>query len=93
MWVAAQSSNNVIEFRASDGTIVRSITVGTSPQGIAFDGANMWVTNSGSNSVMEIRVSDGTILGTYPVAGPEGPAFDGANMWIPSESTNTVSKF
>src|SRR5512139_2211454 len=38
--------------------------VGTSPMGIAFDGANIWVANSGSNNVTKLRASDGAHLGS-----------------------------
>jgi hypothetical protein len=37
--------------RASDGADLGTFTVGASPFGVAFDGANIWVTNNGSNTV------------------------------------------
>jgi DNA-binding beta-propeller fold protein YncE len=57
IWVtnAGSDSNNVMKFRASDGTLLGTFPTGTAddpgkePSGIAFDGANMWVTNQGSS--------------------------------------------
>jgi hypothetical protein len=73
--------------------IQTSFTVGTSPTGVAFDGANMWVTNSGSSNVSKIRVSDGANLGTFPVGtSPLSIAFDGANVWVANSGVNNVTK-
>jgi DNA-binding beta-propeller fold protein YncE len=44
----------VTKLRASDGTNLGTFTVGTSPAGVVFDGANIWVTNFGSNSVSKL---------------------------------------
>jgi len=61
--VANDLSNTVTKLRASDGTCngaanlpgsdvsACSFTVGTSPQQVAFDGANIWVTNGNSATV------------------------------------------
>jgi DNA-binding beta-propeller fold protein YncE len=67
--------------------------VGTGPEGIAFDGANIWVTNWTSNNVTKLRASDGAILGTFAVgSSPTGIAFDGANIWVVNVGSNSVSK-
>lgn len=61
----------------------QNFAVGTTPRGIAFDGANMWITNLTGNNVTKLRASDGVNLGTFTVgSNPGGIAFDGANMWI-----------
>jgi DNA-binding beta-propeller fold protein YncE len=63
-----------------------TFNVGISPDGTAFDGANIWVTNFtgfGNGMVTKLRASDGSVLGTFTVgAGPIGIAFDGANIWV-----------
>jgi DNA-binding beta-propeller fold protein YncE len=41
--------------------------VGTHPESVAFDGANIWVSNYGSNNATKLRASDGTVLGTFAV--------------------------
>ena len=62
-----------------------TFSVGNSPFGVAFDGANIWVANAGSNYVTKLRASDGAVLGTFTVGSvPTGVAFDGANIWVTS---------
>jgi len=67
--------------------------VGSEPDGIVFDGANVWVVNGFSNNVTKIRTSDGTNLGTFAVGNrPANDAADGANIWITNRGDNTVTK-
>jgi hypothetical protein len=81
-------------------------SVGSGPQGIAFDGAYIWVANSGMGTVTSVansgmggavtrlRASDGTNWGTFTVGNqPRGIAFDGANIWVTNNVNNSVSKF
>jgi outer membrane lipoprotein-sorting protein len=71
----------------------KDFAVGTTPRGVAFDGANMWIVNLGSNNVTKIRVSDGANLGAFPVGiFTIGIAFDGANMWISDATGNILTK-
>jgi DNA-binding beta-propeller fold protein YncE len=49
--VANSGSNTVTKVRASDGSNLGTFTVGSSPEGVAFDGANIWVANQGSSTV------------------------------------------
>ena len=63
IWVADNASNTVTTLRASDGTCnsvanppgssvtACSFAVGSTPYGVAFDGANIWVTNYNSSTV------------------------------------------
>jgi len=44
----------VTKLRASDGKVLGTFTVGTSPLGIAFDGANIWVAITASNVVAKL---------------------------------------
>jgi hypothetical protein len=61
--------------------------VGSKPDGIAFDGANVWVANGGGDTVTKLRASDGVSLGTFTVGpNPFGIAFDGANLWVANSS-------
>src|SRR5664280_1893628 len=67
--------------------------VGTSPIGVAFDGANIWVANSGSSTVTKLQANTGAVVGTFQVgAGPVGVAFDGANIWVANFDDSTVTK-
>jgi YVTN family beta-propeller protein len=44
MWVGNEDGDSVSVFRVSDRSLVKTITVGDRPLGMAFDGANMWIT-------------------------------------------------
>jgi outer membrane lipoprotein-sorting protein len=69
------------------------VTVGTTPRGIAFDGANIWVANSDSNNVTKLRASDGAIQGTFPVGTtPIALCFDGENIWVVNNGSSSVTK-
>ena len=43
------------------------LPVGTSPFGIAFDGAFVWIVNNGSGNVTKLRASDGAYMSSYSV--------------------------
>ena len=74
-------------------TTGNNFTVGTNPQGLAFDGDNIWVANPGSDNVMKLRASDGSLLDTYAAGEyPHALAFDGANIWVANEGSNNVMK-
>ncbi len=60
-----------------------TISVGSTPLALEFDGTNIWVTIGGSNSVAKIRASDGTVLNTINVGeSVHKLAFDGTNIWV-----------
>jgi hypothetical protein len=42
-----------------------SITMGSNPTQVEFDGTDLWVANRGTTTVMRVRPSDGKILGTW----------------------------
>src|SRR5215510_8184695 len=70
-----------------------AFSVGSGPEGVAFDGASVWVTNQFSNNVTKLRASDGAALGTYAVGeGPGEIAFDGSNIWVTNRFSNNVTK-
>jgi len=67
--------------------------VGSSPEGIAFDGANIWVANANDDTVTKLLASTGATVGTYHVGtSPFGVAFDGTNIWVTNSQSNTVTK-
>jgi hypothetical protein len=76
----------------------QTFPVGTSPEGVVFDGTNIWVANyggsPGAGSVTELLASSGAVVGTFPIAGnPYGLAFDGTNIWVANNvSSGTVIK-
>jgi len=70
-----------------------SFRVGSSPQGVAYDGASVWVTNRLANTVTKLRASDGSVLGTFTIGlGPVGVAFDGSNIWTANTTGNNITK-
>src|SRR5260370_319856 len=73
--------------------LTTQFTAGTSPYGVAFDGANIWVALNGSGKVTKLRANDGFNLGSFSVGtNPTGVAFDGANIWVANFGSNNVTK-
>lgn len=71
----------------------RTYSVGSSPEGVAFDGTNIWVANEGSNTVTKLQASTGGVVGTYSVgSSPYGVTFDGTNIWVANLGSNTVTE-
>ena len=69
-----------------------SVTVGTTPRAICFDGANIWVANSASGNVTEINASTAGSIGNFTAGtGPDGICFDGAFVWV-ADNNGTVTK-
>jgi len=69
-----------------------TLSVGTNPAGVAFDGANIWVVNHGSSNVNVLRANDGYKVMTSTVGeGPDNLAFDGVNMWVTNRNDDTLS--
>ena len=67
--------------------------VGSDPDAVAFDGANIWVTNYVGNTVTKLLAATGALVGTFPVGtSPQGVAFDGANIWVANSNNDTLSK-
>jgi DNA-binding beta-propeller fold protein YncE len=64
----------------------------TSPNGMAFDGANVWVA-SGSGNLVAISATTCAITHTVQIGGtPALMAFDGANVWVTDYTGNRVVK-
>ena len=78
---------------AWSGGNVGTFTVGTTPYGNCFDGANIWVANYGSATVTKLQASTGALIGTYSVGThPYGICFDGTNIWVGNAGSNNVTK-
>ena len=70
-----------------------TVTVGNSPDGVAFDGSNIWVTNFGPGNVSKINPVTNTVTATVTVGiNPLGVAFDGGNIWVTNSGSDSVSK-
>jgi YVTN family beta-propeller protein len=41
IWMANASTNTVTKFQANNGTVLSTVSAGSNPLGVAFDGANI----------------------------------------------------
>ena len=88
-----KTANSVTKLNADTGVVAITVTVGTAPSYLCFDGTYIWVANTGSNNLTKIKASDNSVQsGTYNVQGPRGICFDGSALWVCSFSANTVVK-
>ena len=78
--------------QSSDSVSIETFPAGSSPIGLAFDGANIWIADWIGNAVIKMRASDGVILGTYGIFEPFFVAWDGASVWVTNE-VGQVTKF
>jgi DNA-binding beta-propeller fold protein YncE len=97
IWGAVQNPDGGVLVKLStSGQTLMTVGVGTSPDKIAFDGANIWVTDYASNDV-RVVAENGNVLTTIPLpsANPEGITFDGKYIWVANDGAgqNSVSKF
>jgi YVTN family beta-propeller protein len=72
VYVASQSANNVTVIDTASNAVVKTVTVGTTPSGVAVtpDGAHVYVSNQASNNLSVIETSSNTVTATVPVSAP-----------------------
>ena len=77
------------------GTVVDTVTVGTSPFGIAYDPkmGEIFVTNAESNSISVINDVTDRVVSTIPLGNPMSAAYDSATgqVFVTSAASGTVS--
>jgi YVTN family beta-propeller protein len=81
------NSNNV-------GPVFTHATIGSSPEGIAFDGTDLWTANS-IGSVSRVNASNSTFPAATFTTGfvnPRGILFDGTNIWVTDSGDDTLKK-
>ncbi len=98
IWVPNLSSNSVSVVRASNGTILQTLTGNglNSPQAAAFDGQRVLVTNGGGDSVSLWKSADLTSLGSFPTGAgtaPLGVCSDGVSFWISMLGASKIARF
>ena len=86
-------SNNVTKLLAATGANLATFAVGTSPYGVAFDGANIWA----ANYTQQQRDQTAGCDGRHPEDvrrrhQPINVAFDGANIGVANANGNNVSR-
>ena len=90
---ANENDGTLSKLLASSGTALATITVGSGPFGVAFDGTNIWVANYADSTVTKVLASSGAVVGTYAAGtGANSLAFDGTNIWVANVGSNTVTK-
>jgi DNA-binding beta-propeller fold protein YncE len=78
--------------QSSDSVSIETFPAGSTPIGLAFDGANIWIADWIGNGVIKMRASDGVILGTYGIFEPFFVAWDVASVWVTND-LGQVTKF
>jgi hypothetical protein len=95
VWVT-DAGDNKLKKLDSDGNVLQSVGVGTTPQHPVFDGANIWVPNAGSNSVTVVRARDGMVLATltgdtFSLNQPHRASFDGQRILVTNSGIGFAS--
>ena len=71
---------------ASAASVVKTIAVGTEPDGISSDGTHVWVANAISDTVTELNASTGAVVQTIAVGNsPYGVSSDGTHVWVAND--------
>jgi hypothetical protein len=98
IWIANSGSGTVSKIRASDGTHLYSLHVGSStssPYLLAFDGDNMWVSlYTDPGHLVRFSASGwGGEMKTFDTGRrPIGVVFDGANIWTADSYSGQVTR-
>jgi len=95
-YVSNKADNTVTAVRKSDGAIIRVITVGSEPLGMATKSIGgvpyVYAANSGSNSVSVINALTNTVAATITVGSrPHSLEIVGNSMYVSNTNSNTVS--
>ncbi len=96
IWIPNNFSNSVTVLRASNGTILQTLTGNglDGPYAVAFDGERVLVTNLTGDSVSLWKAADLTPLTSVGVgAHPSGVCSDGLNFWIALGSAGKLARF
>jgi prepilin-type N-terminal cleavage/methylation domain-containing protein len=86
VWVA-NYGGTVTQYDATTGTLQATITVGTAPTNVAFDGTHLWVSdsnygNTSGGDVSEIDISTDSVINTITsISSPQDVSAHGTNIW------------
>lgn len=93
IWVTDIGDDTLKQLNSSGG-VIKTVSVGSTPQFPAFDGTNIWVPNLISNTVTVVRAAgplSGTVLATLTGNGLNSPtsvAFDGERILVANGGGN-----
>lgn len=86
LWATDDSNDKLHKIDVDAETIVSSVSVGTDPKTLLFDGAYIWIGNYTGESLTRVNVTDLSTK-TYPLDYKVNEiAFDGVNIWIANEA-------
>jgi hypothetical protein len=88
-----ETGSNVLKKLDSNGNVLLTVPMDTSPQFPIFDGKNIWVPCL-ANTVKVVRASTGEVLATLSGNGlgsPRAAAFDGQRILVTNNSGDSVS--
>jgi hypothetical protein len=96
-WVPNQGASSVSVVRASNGTVLTTLTGNgiSTPIAAAFDGERVLITNL-LDSVSLYKAADLSVIGNFPTGvstGPVGACSDGVNFWIVLSFSNRLARF
>ena len=98
IWVPNQVSNSVTVVRASNGSVLATLTGNglSEPSWAAFDGQRVLVTSPLGDRVSLYKAADLTSLGNFGTGSdtmPVAAASDGLNFWIAMQGTSKLARF
>ena len=93
VWVTDESQGALLKL-GSNGAILQTVTVGSTPLFPIYDGTNIWVPNGEDSTVSVVRASNGAVLATLTGNGLNGAwcaAFDGQRILVTNYFGDSVS--
>jgi hypothetical protein len=99
IWVTDNGAGTLLKLDTTDGTILKTVVVGSQPYYPVFDGTNIWVPNYNDNSITVVQASTGNVVATITanannqLNGPLAASFDGERVLVANFNGNTVTLF
>jgi DNA-binding beta-propeller fold protein YncE len=95
-YISDGAGNAIVVFDRSSLAVIKTVTAGTNPDGIAFEPATktVWAFNGRSKNVSVMDAASNEIVATIPLPGkPEFPQADGkGNVYVNIEDKNLIVK-
>lgn len=92
LWVGGYGSSSVAQLDPLTGRTIRTITVGSSPLGVAVIGTSVWAANYGDGTVTRIDAATGKVTATIAVGqSPDSFATIGGRLWVFDQASSAAS--
>ena len=92
LWVGGYGASAVAQLDPVTGKTIRTITVGSSPLGVAVIGASVWTANYGDGTVSRIDATTGKVTATVTVGkSPDSFAMIGGRLWVLDQGSSAAS--